>query len=394
MAKKTTPKTAKTISQTTKKKQQQNSKIISPHDKFFKMAFSIVEVVENFLKCFLDKNLLNMIDLSKLEPDDTAYISGSLQETFSDKVWRTRLKSWAVEILFLLEHKSFLEAHVYEQLLGYQLSIWAKQRQQAKNDGLPPPPNIVALPFVLYHGEANWDLAPFAKSFGDLPQEFLRYVPTSEIIYVNLSKLTDEEILRLEGGLLVNVLLLFRHYHDPDYLLEKAEILWAGLRERCHKKDPYWEFIVAYLNYYINLMSKDKEKQEKIFNKIETHFSMDNNVIYDFLHDRAVLYGEKRGEERGEEKTRLEAINEMWEDGLLMPKIAKFMHLTIAQVQQYMRKIVGQDTMLLVEQQWGAGLTTDAIAANMDLDIAFIQRIVDYVLNYEQVGEKKDFEQE
>ena len=131
---------------------------------------------------------------------------------------------------------------------------------------------------------------------------------------------------------------------------------------------------------------------------------MDNNVIYDFLHDRAVLYGEKRGEERGimigeergeqrgAEKTRLETINEMWEDGLPMPKIAKFMHLSIGQVQQYMRKIVGEDTLLLIQQQWAAGLSTDAIAANMDLEIPFIQRIVDYVLNFQQ-EEKKNFEQ-
>ncbi len=109
-------------------------------------------------------------------------------------------------------------------------------------------------------------------------------------------------------------------------------------------------------------------------------------TLYDVIMDEAELRGEKRGESRGiqigELRGKMETIASMWEEELPMPKIAKFTRLTIAEVQQFMRKIVGEDKMQLIEQQWKDGLIVEDIAGNMNIETAFIQRIINYVLAY------------
>ncbi|RCW86935.1 putative transposase/invertase (TIGR01784 family) [Halanaerobium sp. DL-01] len=57
--------------------------MISPHDKFFKEMFSKKEVAESFIKSYLPKELLEIMDSSHLEISKDSFVDKKLKEYFS-----------------------------------------------------------------------------------------------------------------------------------------------------------------------------------------------------------------------------------------------------------------------------------------------------------------------
>jgi hypothetical protein len=130
--------------------------------------------------------------------------------------------------------------------------------------------------------------------------------------------------------------------------------------------------------------------------KIKNNFDMKTRTLYDDIIDeateRGIQIGEQRGiqlgEQRGESKALQEMICSMWEVHVPMPQIALFTRLKIENIQKFMRQIVGEDKMLLIEQQWVAKLSIADIAGNMNMSKDFITRIVNYVLDYKEEEKK------
>ena len=77
-----------------------------PHDKFFKLAFSLPIVVQESLNAFLPAPLLARVDLSGITPDTTSYVSENLKSYFSDIVWNVPINGKNMKVAFLFEHKT------------------------------------------------------------------------------------------------------------------------------------------------------------------------------------------------------------------------------------------------------------------------------------------------
>ena len=101
----------------------------NPHDKFFKGAFSMLDVTYPLLVEFLPKDLLDKLDLNTLEIDPNSYINDELKETFSDLVWSCQLKNNQQQrkIAFLFEHKSYKPVYPHFQINDYQRNAWKTQ---------------------------------------------------------------------------------------------------------------------------------------------------------------------------------------------------------------------------------------------------------------------------
>ncbi len=50
-----------------------------PHDKFFRSTFGQVKVASNFLSNYLPKDLVNIIDMSTLEPQKESFLDEGLR---------------------------------------------------------------------------------------------------------------------------------------------------------------------------------------------------------------------------------------------------------------------------------------------------------------------------
>ncbi len=64
--------------------------IKNAHDSFFKKLFSDKNTIKSFLTIALPEDLLNNIELEKIDIDPTGYVSEAMEGSFSDIVVKTR----------------------------------------------------------------------------------------------------------------------------------------------------------------------------------------------------------------------------------------------------------------------------------------------------------------
>jgi Putative transposase, YhgA-like len=60
---------------------------LNPHDDFFKVAFSRLDVVSDYILQFLEKKIVENIDFETLTISNNSYVTQDLSEYFADIVW-------------------------------------------------------------------------------------------------------------------------------------------------------------------------------------------------------------------------------------------------------------------------------------------------------------------
>jgi len=205
-------------------------KIQNPHDKFFKETFSKIEVARDFMNNYLPQSIINIIDLSTLEPQKDSFINEELQEVFSDMLFRVNINKKEGYVYFLFEHKSYNSKNISFQLLKYMLEIWEAKIKKENSNELP-----IVIPLVIYHGSDEWSiktsLGEMIKGYKDLPDDVKKYTPDYEYLLYDLSSYTDEEI----KGAAINRIILttFRNIKKKSYeeFLESIVISAEYLKE-------------------------------------------------------------------------------------------------------------------------------------------------------------------
>ncbi len=275
-----------------------------PHDEFFKYLFSIVEAVRAFLETYLPSHVLELLDLSTLEPDDTEYITPELAAIYSDKVYRCKLKKTgkkpALAAIALLEHKSFLPGFPYLQLLEYRNCIWNLFLQN--NKGKP----VFVLPIILYHGKKKWIKKTLVSYFKNLPEALNPYVGEMEFILVDLSKYTDSEILQLRIGFLAFGLLTMKHSSDKEWLMSQIKVVFEKGDEFLQTEEGS-NFVNHLFVYYSKISQLGPENlKEKIIQNFSTKMQAATLSSYDQL----ILKGKLEGILEGKLEGKLEGILE------------------------------------------------------------------------------------
>lgn len=66
--------------------------ITNIHDKFIKKILSDKELAIDFLQQYLPESLVSSLDFDTLEQQDNSYITDQLKTSFSDLLWRVKMK--------------------------------------------------------------------------------------------------------------------------------------------------------------------------------------------------------------------------------------------------------------------------------------------------------------
>ena len=121
-----------------------------PHDVFFRSFFSTIKKVERLLKTILPKDILDLFDLSTLKIEPSVVVKNS--EIRADLVLSIMLKNskGKAKIILILDHKSWPDKDVIQQLQKYQLMI---VNEFCRDKGEFPPP---VLCIIFYHGDKKW----------------------------------------------------------------------------------------------------------------------------------------------------------------------------------------------------------------------------------------------
>ncbi len=262
-------------------------KITNIHDKFFKKIISDKEVAIHFFDTFLPVDTRKKMVLSTLEYQDTTYIDEKLGINFADAVFTCETeKDNQVKVVILIEHKSYVDKNTPIQVLYYIAS--ALMQQVIRKEDLQ-----VIIPVVFYHGKQKWEYISLENLF---ESDFLRYIPSFETIFVDLYRISDENLSMIRNAFLSSILLTQKYCREPQVLADNLVSIFNALNPR--QRNLFYPLTV----YFISLVKLDKND---IFEKINTLPSKIKNEImstYDMILDEGLQKGLQKGLKEGLQK--------------------------------------------------------------------------------------------
>jgi predicted transposase/invertase (TIGR01784 family) len=282
-----------------------------PHDEFFKAAFGRHEVALEYLERMLPEELRQELDLERLERVNGSFVSPALQEYFSDVVYRCPLKRGGPEVCpcFIFEHKSKPEPRPHLQLLRYMLDSWEEQLALGQKNLSP------IVPIIVYHGKRGWRKRKMSTYFGkNLPANLLPYLPQFDYVLTNVQNLSNQQILELCRGLLINTFLMMKHIWEPEYILQNPQLIFINLQEPLNQSD----FIVFMLAYLLKNTEIAREKVQNFVQKLPKTLNPTVMSAYDLIIEDAV--GEFKELLKKEQKKLREVAHEVKKTQLLLKK--------------------------------------------------------------------------
>lgn len=79
----------------------------------------------------------------------------------------------------------------------------------------------VVIPVLFYNNENTWEVKSVEDFFIDLPKPLKRFLPTFDLIVVEVKKMSDENIFNIRNLAILSLLLTQKHFRDPLYLFKQ-----------------------------------------------------------------------------------------------------------------------------------------------------------------------------
>lgn len=188
------------------------SVITKAQDKFFKSVFSRKEIVTELFQKTLSEEVLPKLNLAELELVSGSFVDGRLKEHYADLVYRCPFTGQGeVQLVLLLEHKSYQEPYPHFQLIQYVLGLW---NQNIKQQQKP----VFVIPIVFYHGKTNWNYQSMQDYFQGIPTPLLRYLPLFDYDLIDLSVMANAQIEQFRNSFLAVSTFLLKHRHQSNYI--------------------------------------------------------------------------------------------------------------------------------------------------------------------------------
>lgn len=189
-------------------------------------------------------------------------------------------------ISILVEHKSNPEKYISIQIGRYLFERYQKQLD------LNIEPLHPIIPLLYYHGEKDWEPKELNQLF---EQEFIdiqSYLPNFSFLFHDIKKTSDNNIRQLNHTMLVQGLMMQKHFKDIEMLSQIGfEVLktLADADEKLNLKTSYFVYLSV-------LFEKEKPKLMKLIDQLPDEKKIESMHFVEELEYRARLKG--REEER------------------------------------------------------------------------------------------------
>lgn len=260
------------------------------HDKFFRKIFSENENTRSFLQNYLPQNILNLLDLNHLHIQKDSFIDENLKNSYSDLLFKSKLKNHNSWIYILFEHKSFPNKYIPLQLLRYMLAIWNKD---ITNHNQPSP----IIPILLYHGDTNWKKITL-ENLIPMPKKLKHFLPNFDFLFFDLSQIPDNQ---LKGNLLLKATLLTLKYILTDKLNEKLPLLFTFLNALSSQRK------LDYIRLFLYYITGGAPKANKDILLRTIHENLKKEELMSVIAEEWIKEGIERGLKEGLKKGQLQA---------------------------------------------------------------------------------------
>ena len=300
--------------------------IHQPHDKFIKVAFKRKEVIIDFLLANLPQRILEKLDLSSLELQDSSFVDGKFKAYASDVLVRVNSAEGDGYLYFLVEHQSTSDSFIIVRLLQYIANIvnYDMKRQLSVDPDRSKLKVPAIYPFVLYSGKEKYK---WPKSFS-IEVDGLPLLDLSSSL-IELQGCSLEELLKSKKAALVQFLLKESWKKDFCKVLKENPQLAELINNSPYAKDA--------LLYVIDQGKQDAKEVinaiEKLNKKIKEEVMSGLHKIEQRGEQRGIRIGEQRGEQRGIKIGLRDAIIKLLAHGTDKVKAAEMLGLTLKKLE-------------------------------------------------------------
>ncbi len=299
--------------------------IVNPHDHFFKELFTHKENAVDFVRHYLPSQVVKLFDLTTLEICKDSFVDAALQELMSDLLYKVSLQDGQSAYIYLLfDHKSYEDALVSLQLLGYMVRIWElwlkqeeeqrkKLRQERRAHGDSPrlpklslPP---IMPLVVYHGQEQWRVSTEFSGLFELPTELQEYLPSYKYWLYDLSGYDDAD---LKGAVMLQAgLLALKYIYRPELAQKLPEIL--DLIVKIADKQTGLTALEALLRY---LLSGAENLDKGTLQETVKEVLAEGGIIMGTIAEKLIEEGRAKGLQEGLNRGLQEGLNKGLQEGL------------------------------------------------------------------------------
>lgn len=299
-----------------------------PHDEFFKETFRQKDLAEDFFRHFLPPEIVERLDFSRLELENSSYTDETLAERFSDVVYRCSFgkEEIPVKITVLLEHKTGRVLFPHLQLLKYITNVWDEQIKQKQK---PTP----VLPVLFVQGPDGIQDEPLEYYIDGANNVLLPYLPRFQYVLIDLTKVQDGQILHLQLSLLKVGLLLMKHIWEEDHVFRHAGEIFSLLQNVIQEERAqlYTRSIFVYL-----FKNSEFKKEERI-KLIHTMPNDLKNIALSTL-DQVYEEGKIEGEVLGLKKS----IRPLLLRGYTAEQVVDLLNVPLSLVQEVEKELKGE----------------------------------------------------
>jgi predicted transposase YdaD len=138
-----------------------------PHDKFFRTAFSNPETAAAFLRAYLDRELVALVDWSSLHAEPGTFVDAHMKASTADLLFTAKVHGEDAHFYFLCEHQSSEDGLMALRVLAYMVRIWTEEAR-----GQTAPPRLTPIiPVVVAQDNKVWKTSTKFHDLFKLPPE-------------------------------------------------------------------------------------------------------------------------------------------------------------------------------------------------------------------------------
>jgi predicted transposase YdaD len=277
----------------------------SPHDTFVYRILSNPVSAAAELRAVLPPRIAQEIAWENLELENNRFVTGNLDNRYSDLSFKTTIRQHDVRIQLLIEHSSHAKPLELLQTLQYQMRSWEREVQQKKDVGASQRLTPI-LTIILHHSETGWrGRKRFIDYFGLDPElaRILRpYVVDFGIVLDDISKVNTKALVRRQVPPDVQILLFaLRYGRSGAKVLEELPKLGSVLTKLW--PDPNGRLVLALFFLYIKRVAKVAEAELRSVLQQFIGPQLDPEMVALWTQFEA---GEQKGRIEGELKGKLE----------------------------------------------------------------------------------------
>lgn len=201
------------------------------HDRGYKKLFSNREIFRQLVTSFVHEPWVKDLDFSKCELLKDSFISAKYESTFSDLIYRVKLRKRDFYIIILLEFKAVPYRFVAIQILGYILDFYRHLIDSQKRLKKLPP----VFPIMLYRGERRWTVPLNLSALIEGTDMLGKYALHFEYFPIFENAFSRKDLLKI--GNIVSTLFLAEVHYDIELLERELLILFRRSRDKKSRVD-------------------------------------------------------------------------------------------------------------------------------------------------------------